>query len=82
MSNMFHTGSPIALYPPLESDLRRAVEQEEFVIHYQPIVSLGSGKITGLEALIRWQHPQRGLIWPSEFISVAEETGLINVIGT
>ena len=78
---MFHAGSTIAFYPRLESDLRRAVEQEEFVIHYQPIVSLGSGKITGSEALIRWQRPQQGLIWPSEFIPVAEETGQINVIG-
>ncbi len=78
---MFHAASNIAFYPRLESDLRRAVEQEEFVIHYQPIVSLSSGKITGAEALLRWQHPRQGLIWRGEFIPVAEETGLINVIG-
>ena len=65
----------------LETDLRRAVENQEFQVYYQPIVSLPSGRISGFEALVRWLHPQRGLISPAEFISMAEETGLINLIG-
>jgi diguanylate cyclase (GGDEF)-like protein/PAS domain S-box-containing protein len=61
----------------IESDLRRAVEREEIHVNYQPIVSLQSGRISGFEALARWHHPERGLIMPSEFIPVAEDTGLI-----
>ena len=61
----------------IESDLRRALEQGELVVYYQPIVSLGNGRITAVEALVRWQHPQRGLLDPSVFLSVAEEAGLI-----
>ncbi len=66
----------------LENDLRRAVKQQEFIVYYQPIISLNTGTINGFEALIRWQHPLKGLILPTEFIPVAEETGLINAIDT
>ncbi len=65
----------------LETDLRRAVELGEFTLHYQPLVSLRTGQITGLEALVRWKHPDRGLVHPADFIAVAEETGLIVPIG-
>ncbi|NEU76864.1 EAL domain-containing protein [Hassallia byssoidea VB512170] len=64
----------------LETDLRLAIERQEFLIHYQPMVSLSSGKIIGFESLLRWQHPERGLLFPGEFISVAEEAGLMSLI--
>lgn len=60
-----------------ETDLRKAIHKNEFEIHYQPIVALETWAITGFEALIRWNHPQLGLIYPGSFISIAEETGLI-----
>jgi diguanylate cyclase (GGDEF)-like protein len=65
----------------LENELRRAVEQGEFKVYYQPIVTLGSGKVAGMEALVRWEHPTRGLLLPEEFLSVAEDMGLIVQIG-
>ncbi len=61
----------------LESDLRQAIERKQFMLHYQPIVSLETGRITGVEALIRWPHPTRGMISPVQFIPVAEETRLV-----
>jgi EAL domain-containing protein (putative c-di-GMP-specific phosphodiesterase class I) len=65
----------------LETDLRLALERQELRLQYQPIVSLKTSRVIGLEALVRWQHPQQGQILPSEFIPVAEETGLINRLG-
>jgi diguanylate cyclase (GGDEF)-like protein/PAS domain S-box-containing protein len=65
----------------MESNLRRALAQDEFILHYQPLICLNTGAIVGVEALIRWQHPELGLIMPDSFIHVAEETGLINMIG-
>ncbi len=65
----------------LETELRQAVEKKQFVMHYQPIVSLEDKRIVGFEGLVRWRHPERGLVSPTRFIAVAEETGLIVPIG-
>jgi diguanylate cyclase (GGDEF)-like protein/PAS domain S-box-containing protein len=64
-----------------EIDLRDAIQNDVLRPHYQPLIDLASGRITGLEALVRWPHPERGMVSPAEFIPVAEETGLINGVG-
>jgi diguanylate cyclase (GGDEF)-like protein/PAS domain S-box-containing protein len=65
----------------LESDMRRGIEQNEFMVYYQPKVDLQTGKIVSMEALVRWQHPERGFVSPAKFILFAEETGLIEPLG-
>lgn len=65
----------------MESSLRRGLERNEFVLHYQPQIDMSSGRMTGAEALIRWQHPELGMVAPNEFIGLLEETGMIIQIG-
>ena len=65
----------------LNTDLRRAIERGEFVLHYQPKVDLRNGRIHGVEALLRWKHPQRGMVPPAEFVPALEDSGLILPVG-
>jgi diguanylate cyclase (GGDEF)-like protein/PAS domain S-box-containing protein len=65
----------------VERELRHALDRDELTLHYQPVVNLRTGEITGLEALVRWRHPERGLLDPAEFVSIAEDSGLIDPIG-
>jgi diguanylate cyclase (GGDEF)-like protein/PAS domain S-box-containing protein len=65
----------------IERDLRQALDRDELALYYQPVVNLRSGEINGLEALVRWRHPERGMLDPAEFVSVAEDSGLIEPIG-
>ena len=73
-------GERVAELIDMEHSLRRALERDEFVLYYQPTLDIASGRIVGLEALLRWQHPERGLVLPNEFIPVLEEIGLIGSV--
>ncbi|MGJ7581586.1 putative bifunctional diguanylate cyclase/phosphodiesterase [Variovorax sp. RHLX14] len=72
----------VARRSAIESDLRRALEQDELFVVYQPIVRMGDGACAGMEALVRWKHPVRGIVPPFEFIEIAEETGLVGALGS
>jgi diguanylate cyclase (GGDEF)-like protein/PAS domain S-box-containing protein len=80
---IFHRGMhhSVVARLKLETDLRRAIDRGELLLHYQPFISLANDEVVGFEALVRWLHPQRGLLLPEEFLAVAEETGLLVPIG-
>ncbi|MCU0951015.1 MAG: EAL domain-containing protein [Burkholderiaceae bacterium] len=75
-------GAEVSARATLDRELRQALERREFVLHYQPVIDVATGAVIGAEALLRWQHPNRGLLGPGEFIEFAEESGLIESIGT
>lgn len=80
---VFHDSMPtraMALLP-LEISLRRAIENQELELEYQPIYALDSGKLEGCEAFLRWHHPERGIVYPQDFVTVAEETGMMGAVG-
>src|SRR5208337_1464110 len=72
---------PGAPFITQNEELRSAVERNEFVLHYQPLIDIATGRVTGVEALVRWQHPERGLIFPDDFIGRMEKLGLIDQLG-
>jgi EAL domain-containing protein (putative c-di-GMP-specific phosphodiesterase class I) len=76
-----HGGGPAEARLSLELELRAAIDGGQLVLHYQPRVDVGTGRTVGVEALVRWQHPERGLLAPGHFIDIAEETGLIVPMG-
>ena len=87
-----HGGDCMIMYSPdmsagarrrllMENELFHAIERNELLLHYQPLISAKTGRLAGVEALIRWRHPDYGLVSPGEFIPIAEETGLIDTIG-
>jgi EAL domain-containing protein (putative c-di-GMP-specific phosphodiesterase class I)/HAMP domain-containing protein len=67
---------------PQEQELRRAITDKQFVLHYQPVGNLATGRLAGAEALLRWNHPERGLLYPAEFLPALEESGLIDELGS
>jgi diguanylate cyclase (GGDEF)-like protein len=76
-----HMHSSVVEYISLENDLRKALEKGELMLHYQPIIDLELGDVAGMEALLRWEHPKRGLVMPDKFIPIAEDSGLIVKLG-